>query len=239
VTDFLDADYTFVDKKLAKHYGLPEKDTLRLADGFQKVSLKGNRARGGVLGMAGVLTVSANGVDTSPVTRGVWIAENILGTPPPPPPDVVPDLDTDVRGATTIRQKLQQHRDSPTCAECHRRIDPLGFPLEIFDPVGRWRDSYPRAKSSDPKLKIDASGELPSGESFADFAGFKKVLLDHRREPFTRHLITQVLTYSTGRHMEAPDQFEIGEILSRVQADKFGLRTLVVECLMSDIFRSR
>jgi hypothetical protein len=239
VTDFLDADYTFVDKKLAKHYGLPEKDTLRLADGFQKVSLKGNRARGGVLGMAGVLTVSANGVDTSPVTRGVWIAENILGTPPPPPPDVVPAIDTDVRGATTIRQKLQQHRDSPTCAECHRRIDPLGFPLEIFDPVGRWRDSYPRAKSSDPKLKIDASGELPSGESFADFAGFKKVLLDHRREPFTRHLITQVLTYSTGRHMEAPDQFEIGEILSRVQADKFGLRTLVVECLTSDIFRSR
>ncbi|HSH95660.1 MAG TPA: DUF1592 domain-containing protein, partial [Roseimicrobium sp.] len=100
VTDFLNADYTFVDKKLARLYDLPEKNTLHLADGFQKVSLKGNAARGGVLGMAGVLTVSANGVETSPVTRGVWVAENILGTPPPPPPDVVPAIDTDVRGAT-------------------------------------------------------------------------------------------------------------------------------------------
>ncbi len=239
VTDFLDADYTFVDKKLARHYGLPEKDRLRLADGFQKVSLKGNATRGGVMGMAGILTVSANGVETSPVTRGVWIAENILGTPPPPPPDVVPAIDTDVRGAKTIRERLQQHRDSKTCSECHRRIDPLGFPLENFDPVGRWRDSYPREKSSDPKLKVDPSGELPSGETFADFDGFKKVINTHRSEPFTRHLITQVLAYAAGRHMEAVDQFEIGEILDRVRTDGNGLRTLIIECLTSDIFRSR
>ena len=115
VTDFLDADYTFVDKKLAKLYRLPEQDTLRLADGFQRVSLAENEQRGGLLGMAGVLTVSANGVDTSPVTRGVWVLENILGITPPPPPDEVPAIDADVSGATTIREKLAKHSEDKTC----------------------------------------------------------------------------------------------------------------------------
>ncbi|MFT4589482.1 MAG: hypothetical protein ACI8QF_003597 [Limisphaerales bacterium] len=239
VTDFLDADYTFVDKKLAKLYNLPEKDTLRLADGFKKVSLKGNARRGGALGMAGVLAVSANGVDTSPVTRGVWIAENILGSPPPPPPDEVPAIDTDVRGAKTIRERLQRHSDSNTCAECHRRIDPFGFPLENFDPIGRWRDSYQSRKKGAPRLKVDPSGELPSGETFKGFSDFKKILAAHRSEPFTRHLISQVLTYASGRHMEALDQFEIDEILARVKQDKHGLRTLIRACLTSDIVRSR
>lgn len=239
VAEFLDADYTFVDKKLAKLYGLPEKEKLRLADGFQRVSLAGNKRRGGVLGMAGVLAVSANGVDTSPVTRGVWIAENILGTPPPPPPDVVPAIDTDVRGATTLRERLKKHSDSQTCRECHRRIDPLGFPLENFGPIGRWRDSYPRPNSKAPKHKVDAAGELPSGEKFDDFEEFKKVLLSHRSGPFTRHLISQVLTYATGRHMEALDQFEIDELLERVQKEELGLRSLIRLCLTSEIFRSR
>lgn len=239
ITDFLDADYTFADKKLARLYDLPEKNTLRLADGFQKVSLKDNKRRGGALGMAGVLAVSANGVDTSPVTRGVWIAENILGTPPPPPPDEVPPIDTDVRGAATIRERLQRHSDSKTCAECHRRIDPFGFPLENFDPIGRWRDTYPSRDKKAPKLKVDPSGELPSGESFKDFAEFKKILAAHRAEPFTRHLISQTLTYGSGRHMEALDQFEIDEILARVRKENHGLRTLVRACLTSDIVRSR
>ena len=128
VTDLLDADYTFVNKHLAKLYGLPEQATLRLADGFQRVSLAENQRRGGVLGMAGVLTVSANGVETSPVTRGVWVSENILGITPPPPPDVVPSIEADVRGATTIREKLAQHREDKACFACHRNIDPLGFP---------------------------------------------------------------------------------------------------------------
>ncbi len=239
VTDFLDADYTFVDKKLAKLYDLPEKDTFKLADGFQRVSIEGNPRRGGLLGMAGVLTVSANGVDTSPVTRGVWVAENILGNPPSPPPDVVPAIDTDVRGATTIRERLEQHRDSKTCMECHRKIDPLGFPLENFDPIGRWRDTYPKSGESKDRLKVDPSSELPSGEAFANFAEFKELLATTRSEPFTRNLITQVLTYSSGRHMETADQFVIDEILARVQADADGLRTLVIACLTSEIFRSR
>ena len=239
VTDFLDADYAFVDKKLAKLYGLPEREKLKLADGFRKVSLNGNSTRGGVLGMAGVLTVSANGVDTSPVTRGSWITENILGTPAPPPPDEVPPIPPDTRGAKTIREQLAKHRESKTCAECHRRIDPLGFPLENFDPIGRWRSNYPQPNRKAPKHKIDPSGELPSGEKFKNFNEFRKVLASHRAEPFTRHLIAQVLTYATGRHMEALDQFEIDEILERVQADNHGLRTLIRACLTSEIFRSR
>lgn len=239
VTDFLDADYTFVNKHLAKLYGLPEQSTLRLADGFQRVSLAKNKRRGGILGMAGVLTVSANGVDTSPVTRGVWVSENILGITPPPPPDVVPSIEASVSGAKTIREKLAKHREDKACFVCHRNIDPLGFPLETFDPIGRWRDKYPRQKGKGSAAKIDQSGKLPSGETFKDFESFKSVLMKSRADFFTRNLIERLLSYSTGRHMEQSDRFEVNEILDRVKADKYGLETLVVEVFTSDIFRSR
>jgi hypothetical protein len=241
VTDFLEADYTFIDKKLARLYNLPDKDRLRLADGFQRVSLQGAPQRGGLLGMAGVLTVSANGVETSPVTRGVWLSENILGIVPPMPPDVVPAIEPDVRGATTIRERLEKHRALQTCAECHRKIDPLGFPLENFDPIGRWRTHYPvpKGKNAPPAPKIDASGTFPSGESFAGFAEFKRTLLTTRQDVFTRHVISAFLSYATGREMTPADRFEIEEILGRVRTKGSGLRSLVLECLASDLFLSR
>ena len=296
VARFIDADYTFADKKLAKLYELPEKDNLRLADGFKKVSLNANNHRGGLLGMAAVLTVSANGVETSPVTRGVWVSENILGVPPPPPPDVVPAIDTDTTGTKTIRDRLAKHRADPVCAECHRKIDPFGFSLESFDPVGRWRVNYAKSgnnasvapknaqapepkkdqppapketkapepksnKPTDPKEgkppgpnkgkqaassdakpappKVDPSGELPSGETYADFASFKKLIGDTREDLFTRHLIRSFLTYSTGRKMEFADSFIIDDLHDKVKKQGLGLRTLMVECLMSEIFRSR
>jgi hypothetical protein len=239
VTDFLDADYTFVDKKLAALYRLPEQDSLRLADGFRRVSLANNEQRGGLLGMAGVLTVSANGVSTSPVTRGVWMLENILGTPPPPPPDEVPALEADVSGATTIREKLAKHSEDKTCFVCHRKIDPLGFPLENFDPIGRWRTEYPKPKGKAPAPRIDPSGKLPSGEIYADFADFKKTLLASRRDLFVRTLIEKLLVYAIGRHMVAVDQYEVDDILERVKTHDHGLRTMVIEVLTSKIFRSR
>ena len=296
VAQFIDADHTFVDKKLAKLYDLPEKEKLRLADGFQKVSLKDNNHRGGLLGMAAVLTVSANGVETSPVTRGVWVTDSFLGVPPPPPPDVVPAIDTDTTGTKTIRDRLAKHRADPVCAECHRKIDPLGFSLESFDAVGRWRTTYPKPgnnssvapknaeaptpkkdqppapkpnktpepkanKPADPKggkppgpnngkpaapakpkpsaPKVDPSGELPSGETYADFASFKKLLGDTRQDLVTRHLIRQFLTYSTGRKMEFADTFIIDELHEKVKKQGLGLRTLMTECLMSEVFRSR
>ncbi len=239
LTDLLDSDYTFVDKKLATLYDLPEKDKLRLADGFQRVSLKPENHRGGVLGMAGVLTVSANGVETSPVTRGVWVSENLLGIVPPTPPDVVPLIESDVSGATTIRERLAKHAADKTCAECHRKIDPLGFGLETFDPIGRWRTKYPQTKKDGPAPKIDASGEFPSGETYADFREFKKILTEQRKDLFARHLVSKLLAYSTGRHMEVVDDYGIGDILARVQEKDYGLNTLVVEALTSKIFRSR
>jgi hypothetical protein len=238
VTRFLRADHTFVDKKLAKLYDLPEQKTLRLADGFRKVSLQGDPHRGGLLGMAAVLTVSANGVETSPVTRGAWVSENILGIKPPPPPDVVPAIEPDVSGATTIRERLAKHRNDRACAECHRKIDPLGFSLESFDPVGRWRVNYAKPKKG-PAPKIDSSGEFASGETYKDFVGFRDILHDKREEMFTRHLIRSLLAYSTGRLMEPADEFAVDRIYAKAKEKGLGLRDIVVECLTSDVFRSR
>lgn len=240
VAEFLHADHTFVDKKLAKLYELPEQKTLRQADGFQKVSLKGNNRRGGLLGMAAVLTVSANGVETSPVTRGVWVSENILGIQPPPPPDEVPAIEPDISGATTIRERLAKHSTDKTCAECHRKIDPLGFSLETFDPIGRWRSFYPKPKSSKASApKVDSTGEFPSGETYQDFASFKKIIRETREDLFTRHLVRQVLSYSTGRHMEPADDFELEEIHTALKQEGQGLHSLMIRCLTSKIFRSR
>ena len=239
ITDFLDADYTFVDKKLAALYRLPERDTLRLADGFRRVTLPDRRQRGGVMGMAGVLTVSANGVDTSPVTRGVWVMENLLGTPPPPPPDEVPAVESDVSGATTLRERLARHSADPACAVCHRRIDPLGFALEAFDPIGGHRAKYPKASGSAPALAVDTTGTLPNGDAYANFAEYKQLLFEQRSPAFKRHLISMLLAYGTGRVMERVDRYEIDDIVARVEADDDGLRTAVVEAFTSRIFRSR
>jgi hypothetical protein len=238
VNQFLRADYSFIDKKLAKLYDLPEQKTLRLADGFQRVSLKDDKHRGGLLGMAAVLTVSANGVETSPVTRGAWVSENILGIKPPPPPDTVPAIEPDVSGTTTIRERLAKHSTDRACAECHRKIDPLGFSLESFDPVGRWRVNYAKPKKG-PAPKIDTSGEFASGETYKDFAGFRDLLHERREEMFTRHLIRSLLAYSTGRLMEPADEFAVDRIHDKVKQQGLGLRSLVVECLTSDVFRSR
>ncbi len=238
VSQFLHADHSFIDKKLAKLYDLPEQKTLRLADGFQKVSLKDNPRRGGLLGMAAVLTVSANGVETSPVTRGAWISENILGVKPPPPPDTVPAIEPDVSGTTTIRERLAKHSIDRTCAECHRKIDPLGFSLEAFDAVGRWRTTYPKPKKG-AAPKIDTTGEFASGKTYQDFAGFRDILHDNREDQFTRHLIRSLLAYSTGRLMEPADEFAVDRIHEKVKQQGLGMRSLVVECLTSDLFRSR
>lgn len=172
------------------------------------------------------------------MTRGVWVLENLLGTTPPPPPDEVPAIESDVSGATTIRERLAKHSTDKTCYVCHRNIDPLGHALESFDPIGRWRKTYPKPKKG-PAAKVDPSGKLPSGETFADFASFKQVLLESRLDLFTRSLIEKLLTYTTGRHMERTDHYEIDDILARAKTDHYGLRTIVTEVLSSKIFRSR
>jgi hypothetical protein len=239
VAQFIDCEHTFVDKKLAKLYDLPEKDKLRLADGFQKVSLKGNNHRGGLLGMAAVLTVSANGVETSPVTRGVWVTENILGIPPPPPPDVVPAIDPDVSGATTIRDRLAKHRADAACAECHRKIDPLGFSLEAFDPVGRWRKTYPKPKKRQRRPQDRHHRRIHLRRDLRRLRRLQKGHPRHPRRPLhppphppAPHLHHRPHHGTQRRppHRPAP---------RKVKKQGLGLNTLMVECLMSEVFRSR
>ncbi len=227
IQHFLDADFTFVNRPLARLYGLEPPPGW----GFAKVDVS-DRRRGGLLGQASVLTVTANGIDTSPVVRGVWLLENILGTPPsPPPPDVEP-LDPDIRGAVTIREQLAKHRSLASCLDCHRKIDPLGFALENFDPVGRWRDAYGRG------VAIDASGELPNGQAFDDIQGLKHILLEQNRQ-FARALATKLLAYATGRHLTATDRPYIDQLVDELESRGSGLRDLLELVVTSDLFRAK
>lgn len=230
VMNFLDADFTFANKPLARLYGLDADAAAAVPGGgrFERIQLHDDR-RGGLLGQASVLTVTANGVDTSPVVRGVWLLENLLGTPPsPPPPDVEP-LDPDVRGAKTIRDQLQKHRSVPSCYDCHRRIDPLGFALENFDPIGQWRDSYGR------RTAIDASGELPDGSRFRDVVGLKRLLVAQETQ-FTRALTEKLLAYATGRHITAADRPQVDAIIDEHARRGSGLRDLILLVVGSDAF---
>lgn len=230
IINFLDCDYGFLNQPLATHYGVGDLGYPERAHEFRKVRFA-DATRGGLLGMGSVLTISANGIETSPVVRGVFLLENILGTPPPPPPDDVPAIDPDVRGAKSMRDLLSKHRESPSCYGCHQRIDPLGFSLENFDPVGGFRNRI-------GKTKVDASGELPGGEKFSDVAGLKKVLLK-RKSLFARMLTDRLLTYACGRRMEPLDETVIEQIVEELQAHNNGLRSLIEAVVISELFLSR
>lgn len=226
IMTFIDADFTFVNGPLADLYGIEGVSGPQ----FRKVKLEDPR-RGGVLGQASVLTVTANGIDTSPVTRGVWVLANLLGTPPsPPPPDVKP-LDPDTRGATSIRHQFEKHRENPACYDCHREIDPIGFALESFDPIGEWRDTYGR------NVPIDTAGELPDGTSFKDVTGLKQALLD-RRDQVARSLTSKLLSYATGRHMEPADRPAIDGIVDDLHDRGDGFYDLLELIVLSDVFNS-
>ncbi|MEO0415540.1 MAG: DUF1588 domain-containing protein, partial [Verrucomicrobiota bacterium] len=226
----LEAQYTFANKALLRHYTMPSEGIeFPSAGGFAKVPTKGF-PRGGLLGQASLHTVTANGVDTSPIVRGVWLLENILGTPPsPPPPDVEP-LDPDVRGAKTIREQMEKHRTDPTCAECHRRIDPLGFALEHYDAVGRFRNFY------GPKRKIDMSGQLPGGIEFDSMPSFRQAMNDEHGK-FERALTNKLMEFALGRSLEISDRPQIDEILAKVHQDQLGFRDLIKEIVLSSAFR--
>lgn len=222
--EFLAADYTFLNRELALHYGLPPLEGVHL----RQVKLP-QGVRGGLLGNAAFLTASANGVDTSPVVRGVYLQEKILGyTPPPPPPDV-PALEPDVRGATTIREQLAKHRENATCAACHQKIDPYGFALENFDAIGRWRENYAKDQ------RVDSSGALPTGEMFTGVIDFRRLLVE-RHEAFTRALTQHLLTYALGREPAFTDRAVIKGILQELAANKGGFRDLIRAVVLSEPF---
>ena len=224
VQDFLDADYSFLNRELALHYGI---EGVR-GNGLQKVSLQGSR-RGGLIGHGTFLTASANGVDTSPVVRGIYVLEKLLGYSPPPPPPDVPLIEPDIRGAVSIRDQLLKHRNVATCAECHRKIDPLGFALENYDAIGGWRDEY------DGKVSIDSSGKLPDGDSFETPAEFQDALL-RRKDQFTRCITEKLLAYALGRELEVSDRPVIDEIVQEISSPGKGLRDLIQEIVASRSF---
>ena len=222
--EFLAADYTFVNRELALHYGLPPVKGVEL----RQVSLpKGER--GGLLGHASFLTASANGVDTSPVVRGVYVQQKLLGyTPPPPPPDV-PLIEPDASGATNIREQLAKHRTNETCAACHRKIDPFGFALENFDAIGGWRANYSKNN------KIDPSGVLPTGEKFTGVTDFRSLLIA-RHEQFTRSLTEKLITYALGREPALVDRAVIDGIMKDLSSNKGGFKDLIRAVVLSESF---
>jgi hypothetical protein len=252
---FLNSDYTFVNRQLAKLYGIntqfyeealgknvegldtrdlvPDADGHAPSIGFAKVKLTDPR-RGGLLGQASILTLTANGVDTSPVIRGVWILDNILGAPPSPPPPNVPTIEPDARGTKTIRDRLEKHRASATCYACHHQIDPPGFALEEFDAVGRLRTSYVDGSN---RLPLDSGGQL-GATKFKDVSGFKAALLEHR-EQFARCLVEKLLIHALGRDLEITDRPAIRQIVETAAKDNYRLQDLVLLCVQSDIFRTK
>jgi hypothetical protein len=228
VMDLLTARYTFLNKPLARLYGMAEGIDSRGGHTFRKVELPADGRRAGLLGHGSVLTVSANGIETSPVTRGVWVLENILGAPPPPPPDDVPALEPDIRGAKTVRDLLAKHRSDPSCMSCHKSIDPPGFALESFDPIGRWRDRYPN------KAPIDASGELATGEKFNGIAGLR-ALLARDETGFRRVVAEQLLRYATGRKPTPADR----ALASALAARHARMGDMLAAIVLSDGFRKQ
>lgn len=227
VRDFIDSDYTFVNNALAELYGIP----FRGKGGFARVTIPPNVKRGGLLGHASILTLTANGVETSPIERGVWVLADLLGTPPPPPPKAVPALTPDLNGATTIRDMLVRHRSDAACMVCHRRIDPLGFALEAFDPIGRFRTRYA------PRQSISTHG-MYRDRKFADISGLKSILSSNLR-PFTRNLIVRIAEYAKGRELVAADYAVVQSLLDAAAKNDYKFRDIVVAIANSDLMRKR
>ncbi len=229
VLDLLGANYTFLNERLAEHYGVPKV----YGSHFRKVAIT-DPNRGGLLGQGSILTVTSYPNRTSVVQRGKWILENLLGTPPPPPPPDIPELKAHAEDgkALTMRQQLEQHRSNPTCASCHSRMDPIGFALENYDAIGKWRDK-------DGDSEIDTSGKLPDGKTFAGPAGLKQLLLASYRDDFVATVSEKLLTYATGRGLEAYDLPSVRAIMKKAAAEDYRLSALITAVVESKPFQMR
>jgi hypothetical protein len=243
----IDASYTFLDGRLARHYGIPGV----YGSSFRLFSLPGDSPYGGILTQASVLKVTANGTITSPVLRGVYVMERLLGDPPAPPPPSIPAIEPDIRGATTIRELLAKHREDRSCAACHKAIDPPGFALENFDVMGRWRNNYRSLTQGSKRIagvgrsgnefvhyiaqKVDASGKTADGDAFADIVEFKNLLLQDE-EAIAHNLAEQLIVYATGAPLRFADRDEVAAILNKSRSSEYGVRTLIHEIIQSPLF---
>jgi mono/diheme cytochrome c family protein len=245
VLNIVDSDFTIVNERLAQHYGVEGV----VGQEFRRVRLAPELHRGGVITQASVLKVTANGTNTSPVLRGVWLLDNIFDSPVPPPPANVPAVEPDIRGATTIREQLAKHRQVASCASCHKRIDPAGFALENFDVIGGWREHY-RSVGDGQRLKLVVNGRtvkykqglpvvsadvLPTGESFRDVDEFKRLLLQDP-DRIALGLTKKLLTYATGSGIQWADNAEAEAIVKRVKSKEYGLKSIVHEVVQSKMF---
>jgi hypothetical protein len=247
--NLVNSDFTFANERLATHYGIPGVTGAQL----RRVTLPAGSLRGGLMTQASILKVTANGTTTSPVLRGHWITERILGIETPPPPPVAA-VEPDIRGAVTIRQQLEKHRADPSCASCHATMDPPGFALESFDVMGGLRDRYRAVKEeAAPEagiglngqrfafhyaLPVDAAGQLPDGRPFHDVREFKQLLLGEEL-PVARNLAKQLITYATGQPVHFSERPQLEQILERARGGHYGMRGIVHQIVQSDLFQMK
>jgi hypothetical protein len=231
VLDLIDADYTYVDRRLGEIYGIQPPGGFG-GDGFKRVSLAGT-PRGGLLTHASILTVTSNPTRTSPVKRGKWILEQLLGDPPPPPPPNVPSIDDSSRKELTgtFRQRLEQHRADPKCANCHAKMDTMGFALENFNGIGQWRDKNEQGQP------VEVGGKA-GGVDLRSLADLKKLLRD-QKDQFTRCLSEKMLIYALGRGLEYYDDRALDRIQAELPKGGYRFSTLVTAIVKSDPFRLR
>lgn len=246
IANFIDSDFSMLNGRLAAHYGISGVDGWE----FRKVALPPDSHRGGVMTMAAVLKVTANGTHTSPVMRGVWVLDRMLNRRPPNPPENVAGLEPDIRGATTIREQLAKHRALAACASCHKAIDPPGFALENFDVIGGWRDYY-RVRGAGKSVvfngkrmsysrgpDINPADTLPDGRAFRNIDELKQLLLADQDE-FARAFTSKLITYATGSPVEPADEPAIEAILAEARQHNYGFRSLIHAIVQSELFRSK
>jgi hypothetical protein len=246
----VDSDFTFLNERLADHYGVPAVSGVA----FRKVKLPPDGVRGGLMTQASVLKVTANGTTTSPVLRGHWITDRILGLETPPPPPMVEAVEPDIRGAVTIRQQLDKHRSNASCASCHRKMDPPGFALESFDVMGGYRTRYRAVSDKAAPVKgygmngqafafhdalpVDSAGALPDGRPFRDVRELKKLLVQDETT-IARNLARQLTVFATGAPARFSDREEIEKILAAAKGSGFGVRSIVHAIVQSELFRNK
>lgn len=230
VMDFLHADYTMANERLARHYGLPEIH----GSHFRKVRFEPDHPRGGLLTQAGLLAMNSDGKDSHPLKRGIWLLESLLNDPPPPPPPAVPEIDlTDPEILKlTLKERMEDHRSDPACVSCHARIDPWGVAFENFDAIGGWRERI----GDQP---VDATSVLFNGQKLDGMAGLKRYLLENRQDQFARAITQKLTAYALGRPLSFADRAEVEQITAELRRQKDGLRTLILLIVTSDLFRSR
>jgi hypothetical protein len=248
--NIVDSDFTFLNERLADHYQIKGVSGVS----FRKVKLPPDSLRGGLMTQAAVLTVTANGTTTSPVLRGRWITERILGLDTPPPPPSIEAIEPDIRGAVTIRQQLEKHRNNASCAVCHNKIDPPGFALESFDVMGGYRERYRAVSDKVPAVKgfgvngqafkfhyalpVECAGELPDGRPFKDVRELKKLVVQDE-VPIARNLVQQLTIFATGAPVRFSDRPEVEKILEQAKGSQYGVRSIVHAIVQSELFRNK